>query len=201
MGTSFILNCPSTRLTLDLHEEKMELRHSGNRFSTRVTCSETMNTTRCMQHPWWKNGAFGNWCSKTASLLLKCWWINPTILYSLDIQMPILSGIGAAEIYRYKLSEPLRSVPIIAMTANAIKGRSGELYRGWNGRLYSQTVRSATKIIKVANLLWITVKVWLCSLLWRFKTGWWFYPIQNLWWIYPSSKMSRMGTKYLSWIW
>jgi CheY-like chemotaxis protein len=40
----------------------------------------------------------------------------------MDIQMPIMDGYEATHYIREKMEEPKRSVPIIALTANAIKG-------------------------------------------------------------------------------
>ncbi|HQF27771.1 MAG TPA: PAS domain S-box protein [Bacteroidia bacterium] len=43
-------------------------------------------------------------------------------LVLMDIQMPEMSGIDATEYIRNNLSAPAREIPIIAMTANAMKG-------------------------------------------------------------------------------
>jgi PAS domain S-box-containing protein len=43
-------------------------------------------------------------------------------LVLMDIQMPEMSGIDATEFIRNNLSAPAREIPIIAMTANAMKG-------------------------------------------------------------------------------
>ena len=40
----------------------------------------------------------------------------------MDIQLPIMSGLQATQIIRNELPEPVRSIPIIALTANAIDG-------------------------------------------------------------------------------
>lgn len=45
----------------------------------------------------------------------------------MDIQLPLMSGLQATQIIRTKFEEPLRSIPIIALTANAIDG-DYELY-------------------------------------------------------------------------
>ena len=52
----------------------------------------------------------------------------------MDIQMPELDGIQATKRIR-ALGPPKRDVPIIALTAHALAGARGGLYRGWDERL------------------------------------------------------------------
>ncbi len=123
MGTSFNFElCFERGTQFDLHEEKnIEIRQlkSG---SVRVLLAEDHEYNQMYATSLMKEWGFEIDVAKNGKVAIDMVMNKPYDIILMDVQMPILSGIGATKFIRTKLSEPLRSIPIIAMTANAIKG-------------------------------------------------------------------------------
>ena len=155
MGTSFIFELTFERgTTLDLHEEKnVELRHlkSG---SVRVLLAEDHEYNQMYAKSLMKEWGFEIDVAKNGKLAVEMLMNKPYDIVLMDIQMPILSGIGAAKFIRTKLSEPLRSVPIIAMTANAIKGDQENCIEAGMDDYIAKPFDPQQLYNKVANLLY-----------------------------------------------
>ncbi|HNP47817.1 MAG TPA: response regulator, partial [Bacteroidia bacterium] len=155
MGTSFIFELTFERgTTLDLHEEKnVELRHlkSG---SVRVLLAEDHEYNQMYATSLMKEWGFEIDVAKNGKLAVEMLMNKPYDIVLMDIQMPILSGIGAAKFIRTKLSEPLRSVPIIAMTANAIKGDQENCIEAGMDDYIAKPFDPQQLYNKVANLLY-----------------------------------------------
>lgn len=76
-------------------------------------------------------------------------------LILMDVQMPVMNGIEATKIIRQEIST---SIPIIALTANAIKGESNKcIAAGMNGYI-SKPFEEATLVRTIGSLLGKEIK-------------------------------------------
>jgi len=71
----------------------------------------------------------------------------------MDIQMPVMGGIEATEIIRNEMPDPKSSVPIIAITANALKGDREKYIAAGMNEYISKPFESHVLYRKIANLI------------------------------------------------
>jgi PAS domain S-box-containing protein len=79
---------------------------------------------------------------------------NKVDLVLMDVQMPVMNGFEATDLIRRSIS---RSLPIIALTANAIKGDNEKCLDAGMNDYMSKPFKEEDLLKKIAKLLFITV--------------------------------------------
>ncbi|MBK6839221.1 MAG: response regulator [Bacteroidetes bacterium] len=155
MGTSFIFELTFERGTvLDLHEEKnVEIRQlkSG---SVRVLLAEDHEYNQMYASSLMKDWGFEIDVAKNGKIAIDMLIAKSYDIILMDVQMPVMSGIGATKFIRTKLPEPQRGIPIIAMTANAIKGDQENCIEAGMDDYIAKPFDPQQLYNKVANLLY-----------------------------------------------
>jgi len=77
-------------------------------------------------------------------------------LILMDVQMPEMSGYEAARYIRDKFEEPKRSIPIVAMTANATHGEKEKCYEAGMSDYLSKPFRPQDLMAKITSVKKIT---------------------------------------------
>ncbi len=76
---------------------------------------------------------------------------NTYDLVLMDVNMPVMSGLEASQLIRSKLDEPKRSIPIIAMTAGALKGDKEKCLSAGMNDYISKPFDQDELFLKIAN--------------------------------------------------
>lgn len=123
LGTSFTVEVPFDRgSSLDIEDEKPALHPAAELGSLRILLAEDheynrMYATSLLQEWGYRIDVVTNGAEAVQRLREEDY-----DLVLMDVQMPELDGLGATRVIRSELPEPACQVPIIALTANAIKG-------------------------------------------------------------------------------
>jgi CheY-like chemotaxis protein len=139
---------------LDLHEEKnVEIRQlkSG---SVRVLLAEDHEYNQMYASSLMKDWGFEIDVAKNGKIAIDMLIAKSYDIILMDVQMPVMSGIGATKFIRTKLPEPQRGIPIIAMTANAIKGDQENCIEAGMDDYIAKPFDPQQLYNKVANLLY-----------------------------------------------
>ncbi len=76
---------------------------------------------------------------------------NDYDLILMDVNMPVMSGLESSKLIRSKLKEPKRSIPIIAMTAGALKGDKEKCLSAGMNDYISKPFDQDELFLKIAN--------------------------------------------------
>lgn len=155
MGTSFTFELSFERGTnLDLYEEKnVEIRHLKS-DAVRVLLAEDHEYNQMYATSLMTEWGFEIDVARNGKIAIDMLTEKQYDIVLMDVQMPIMSGISATKFIRANLPEPLSGIPIIAMTANAIKGDQEKCIEAGMDDYIAKPFDPQQLYNKVANLLY-----------------------------------------------
>lgn len=123
MGTSFsfslIFECGNQNDLIEEQTHKIQKIETG---SIKVLLAEDHEYNQVYATNLLQDWGFSIDIAKNGKVAIDMLLAKKYDIILMDVQMPVLSGIGAAKFIRNKMEGEVKNIPIIALTANAIKG-------------------------------------------------------------------------------